>query len=1526
MPRSQSALLPSSNLLTTNPSMRFSRTFLFLASLIACLLAVASPLLAQQAPALVTQPVDNSVRTILPGNVHPLARAEFDRGEAPPNLALHRMLLVLKRSDQQETALRRLIENQQYKKSSSYHQWLTPEEFGARFGPADSDIAAVTNWLQQSGFQIAQVSKGRTVIEFSGTAGQVKQAFGTAIHQFDVKGEQHWANVSDPSIPTALARVVVGLDSLHNFLKKAHNSYVGTYSEKTKQLTSPAPGFTTTTLCPPRESICYAVSPYDFATIYNLLPLWNATPTPINGTGETIAIVGRTDINPADATTFWSLFGLDGTHAPQPTLVITTNGPDPGFTGDESEADIDTQWSGAAAPGATINFVTSASTETTDGVDLSAIYVVDNNLAPVMSESYGQCEASLGSGGGGFFGLLWEQAAAQGISAMVSTGDNSAAGCDNPGSPAQFGLNVSGIASTPWNVAVGGTDFAQFTTPPSTYWNSTNAPITQESAKGPIPETTWNNSCANPLFQFLTGGSTNPETNCNNPNFSGFVDSIGGSGGASVIWSKPAWQTGTGVPNDSSRDLPDVSLFASNGFLGSFYVICQSDQVGGTCDLNNLLGFGGTSVSSPAFAGIMALVNQKWGLQGVPNFVLYKLAGMSAAKTFHDVPTGSTIQVPCVTGSTSDCITNTKTDAYGILSGYTTNTGYDLATGLGSVDANNLVTNWNKVTFTPSTTTLTLPSNLNVTHGSSVNVTVAVTPASPAATGDVSLLVSPKPGTPSIDWNTLGSNGSPSGTVTWTTNLLPGGTYPVIAHYAGDGTYGGSYSSPSANVTVNPESSSVVMPGVVTGTDSNGPVYSNSVVYGTGGFILFENNLPAYWLRADVLNSAAQFCTSEVLGEIACPTGKMAFTDNTSTLDASPYKLNSFGFTEDQTIQLTVGSHTLVATYSGDPSYKASSTSTTVTVTKATPAISNVKAPATAITNQQFTVTATVTTGSYALAPTGTVSFFYNTNQLLGTVQLTPTPGNVNSGIPASLAASLTTSIPTAGTYNITATYSGDGNYTAVTAGQSNSVPIVVSAPAPSFTLSANPTSLSVAQGANGTSTITVTPVNGFTGSVTLSASGLPAGVTAAFTTNPTIATSVLTLTASGSATVGGPTTVTITGTSGGSLMATTTIALTVTAGPSFTLSANPTSVTITAGGAGGTSTVTVTPTNGFTGTVSFAAAVPSGVTASFNPAGSTTSSTLTLTASSSATAGGPTTVFITGISGSLTTNTTLALTVSQGLSVPMTLTNPAAADPGQSASTTMALAPVGAGTFGSNVTYTCSSGLPTGATCSFNPTQINSGGSAQSVTVTVHTAGPFTGTAGSAQRGNNQPRLRSQNQRIWLPLSLPLAGMLLLGLAGRGLPLRYKIVGLCLALALTGFLVACGGGSNSPPPVTVAVSPSTVNTLYPNLSGAPPQTQKFTPTVTNSTNTAVTWEVNGVAGGNTTFGTIDASGNYTAPATVPSPATFNVTAVSQADTTKSGNASVTIQTPTPAGMSTVTVTVTEGSLVHTTTFGLTVN
>ena len=664
-----------------------------------CAFAVLSSLsAAAQATPRITQPVEPERLVTLPGHTHPLARPEYDRGAAPENLPMQRMLLVVQRAPEQETALRQLLDDQQVKSSLNYHKWLTPEQFGQRFGPADADIRAVTGWLSSQGFQVVRVAAGRTVIEFSGTAGLVRQALHTEIHKFVVNREEHWANVSNPQIPAALAPVVAGIASLHNFPRKPLYHRVGTFV-RSKATGEVRPLFTFT---PPGQSTFYALGPTDFATIYNV-------PSNVDGTGQTIAVVGQSNIHISDVVQFRQLFGLPSNN---PNIIL--NGPDPGVvSSDEGEAVLDTEWSGAVAKKATIDLVVSESTASSAGVDLSAEYIVDNNIAPILSNSYGTCESSLGSGGNAFFNSLWQQAAAQGITVIVAAGDLGSATCDGMSgeTAASDGLAVSGLASTPFNVAVGGTDFDDANNP-STYWNATNSPMTQASAISYIPETTWNNSCA-------AGGSL---TGCVTVASDG-SDLAAGGGGPSAVYAKPAWQTGTGVPNDGARDLPDVSLFAGNGKNGNLYVVCQADaNTGGntsSCDLNSpyldFQGVGGTSVSAQAFAGIMALVDQKTGgRQGNANNALYELAALNGASCtsdpaaignssciYYDTVTGNN-SVACVGGSPNCSNTSTAFNQFGILvnpantslPAWITTAGYDLATGLGSVNVANLVNNF----------------------------------------------------------------------------------------------------------------------------------------------------------------------------------------------------------------------------------------------------------------------------------------------------------------------------------------------------------------------------------------------------------------------------------------------------------------------------------------------------------------------------------------------------------------------------------------------------------------------------------------------------------------------------------------------------------------------------------------------------------------------------------------------------------------------------------------------------------------
>jgi len=1122
-------------------------------------------------PERVTQAVDPENRVTLRGNTHPLARPEFDQGAAPDSLATERMLLVLKRSTEQEAALRNLLDAQQTKSSPNYHMWLPPEQFGRQFGPADADIQAVTNWLTSQGFQVNRVAAGRTVIEFSGTAGAVRQALHTEIHKYVVNGEEHWANASDPQIPAALTPVVAGFASLNNFPKKPMHRQLGPFT-KSKSTGKVQPMLTGSS----NGTTYYALGPADFATIYNV-PNWSSF---TGGTGQTIAVVGQTNINPNDVGDFRSLFGLPSLSAPAnspctpvpPTIVngtsynipvgICLNGPDPGiippsFSGDEGEADLDVEWSGVAAPAATIAFVVSESTELTLGIDLSALYIIDNNLAPVMTESYGGCEAALGNGGNAFYYTLWEQGAAEGITILEAAGDNGSAACDtytpsNPETAAVNGLMVTGFASTPFNVAVGGTDFNDINTW-STYWGSVsnNNPTNLSSALSYIPEMAWNDTCAKTgnVNGCLSGvsdegadlvGGGGGESNCSS---SETIETVEGPETECVSgYSKPSWQSGTGVPNDQERDLPDVSLYAGDGYANSFYVLCEADALpAGTSSCVesggsfSFLPVGGTSASVQAFGGIMALVNQKYGPQGVANYVLYPLAaksGASCASTaamaptasssscvFYDTQTGNN-SVACVADSpycSDQSITGT---GYGILvnnSGqpaWLATSGYDLATGLGTVNAANLVSQWNTVSFTPTTTTLTItpPAGYtlsNIPHGQPVNIGVSVSPST--STGDVSLLGGPAgynasctstPCNLGIDFATL-SNGS----VSKSTTMLPGGTYGVTARYAGDGTHAASTSSP-VQVTVAPEYSTTILQLAEQDCSGNFTYFTTgSFAYGNtvncSGYLLTQ-----YFLRMDVTNSTGNLCAppnssgAPTVPTYQCPSGQVTVTLNGSamppTVDVGApsgntpgtYNLNSQGNAEDQFIQLPVGTDSLVATYEPHPippnnSYNTSTSNTVgVTITKATTGTTLVASPSTIASGATVTLTATVNTSSLGLAPStsaGGVAFFNGTNRISGTPTYTYAAGSIAG--PASLTATLSTNSFTATTTNITAQYSGDVNY-----GNSPSSAITVTITAtPDFNLGASPSSFTITSpGQSGGTTVSASGINGFTGTVSI--------------------------------------------------------------------------------------------------------------------------------------------------------------------------------------------------------------------------------------------------------------------------------------------------------------------------------------------------------------------------------------------------------------------------------------------------------
>jgi subtilase family serine protease len=697
----------------------------------------------------IVQGIDENRLVTLQGNIRPEATAANDRGAVAEDFPLAHMQLQLKRSPDSEAALARYIAELSDPQSPNYHKWLTPEQFAADYGVATADVSAVTDWLTSRGFTVNGVAPTGLAIDFSGTAGQVRSAFHTEIHNLSVDGADHFANMSDPRIPAALAPVVAGIVSLHNF------------HPKSQSIAKKHPNYTYTDT----NGTFHALAAGDIATIYNLTPVFAAGYT---GKGQSIMVVEDTYVySTGDWTVFRKTFGLArpypyGTLSQvSPTGAITCTNPgfqgvstDPGY-GDDGEAAIDVEWATAAAPNAAI--ILAACTDTTAFGGLIALENTLNgpagNLPSVVSISYGESEPSNGAAANLAYSTTYQQAVAEGVSIFVSSGDEDAASSDN-GNNGTHGITVSGFTSTPYNVSVGGLDFGYTAdgVSPSTYWNSTNS-NTYASALSYIQEIPWNNSCAGGLvtsyLAFYLGTPSSPLLFCNTTTASsdGLLNSVGGSGGPSGCatgtpassgkvggtcagYPKPAFQSGLfGNPSDGVRDIPDVSLFASNGFWDAYYVVCWSNPdtnavVGGgfTCNgaPSTWAGFGGTSVSSPIMAGIQALVNQKTASRwGNPNTVYYSLAntefgasGSAACNSttvnktsnsciFYDITQGDNDSAcKARSGVYTNCYHGTSTN--GILStsnttsqpAYLTNVGWDFPTGIGSVNAYNLVMGW----------------------------------------------------------------------------------------------------------------------------------------------------------------------------------------------------------------------------------------------------------------------------------------------------------------------------------------------------------------------------------------------------------------------------------------------------------------------------------------------------------------------------------------------------------------------------------------------------------------------------------------------------------------------------------------------------------------------------------------------------------------------------------------------------------------------------------------------------------------
>ena len=715
--------------MTSSPSFR--------RALLGCSFSVCAPIVYAQAAAtpaaipLVTAPVSDASTVALDASLPGAITAATDEGTIASGLSLPHLQVVLKRPASRQAALDALVAEQTKPGSAHFHQWLTPARLMSDYGPAAADIAKTVAWLQSKGLTVNRVSPTGMSIDVAGTADAIGTAFRTALHGYTLAGETHIAPAAAPSIPAALSPIVAGV-TLSNFFPKpqlvhapAQTATAIASAKVSKVGTSYTATFDSTTF--------YAVTPSDFATIYNENQAFAGAPFfagPVTGAGETVIVDEQTDINPADWNTFRSTFGLTKYNG---TLAITHPGgcTDPGFSpGDETEAAIDAEWSSAVAPDANIVVAACKGTAPLEfGVATALQNLVEfGTNAAAISISYGGCEQGNGLSFEAAFTNLLEEGASEGIPIFVSSGDSAVAGC-NENAVATDGLAVNGLATSPYDTAVGGTDFYDTALGQNKkYWTSANS-TTGGSALSYVPEIPWDNSCTN-IINYENVGEPGPIVNCNlaKPKAS-YQNSVGGSGGQSLLFAKPDFQLTSlpGVPKDGARDIPDVSLFAANGFWHHFYLECMSNTAkgfgGAPCNYKNASDFlasayGGTSFGAPDFAGIAALVAQSQGFRSgnmAPR--LYQLAqlqfgnptlvkqcsatngkAISPVCVFNDVTAGDNT-APCAAGS-PNCVTSAKsTLGVGILSTTSTKAGaafpstpgYDLATGLGTVNITNLL-------------------------------------------------------------------------------------------------------------------------------------------------------------------------------------------------------------------------------------------------------------------------------------------------------------------------------------------------------------------------------------------------------------------------------------------------------------------------------------------------------------------------------------------------------------------------------------------------------------------------------------------------------------------------------------------------------------------------------------------------------------------------------------------------------------------------------------------------------------------
>ena len=1156
----------------TEPLM-LSLLLLALLLLFAAIPAQAQPTpMRSSAPPRVTAAIDESHRVALISSVHPLLKRAVDEGEVDESEPADRLLLLLNRSPQQEQALRAFIRSSHTPGDPSFHRWLKPSEFGRLYGPADSDLAAIRGWLESHGLRVHTVHPGRVAIEFSGTARQLKETFHSPIHRYSVKGRSFLSNTITPAVPAVLAPVIKALVPVTNLHPVPYVKSLGKASlnPRTHQA---QPNWTV----PTGNSLpSLALAPLDFYKQYDLNTVYANN---VNGTSQWIAIVSASNIDVTVVKNYQSIFSIPSF---LPEVVI--DGDDPGQNSAATEAYLDVELAISIAPRAKVLLYTSAGSAMADGLSLAAYRAVEDDVAGVISVSYGECEAQLGAAGNAFWSQLWQQAAAQGQTVFVAAGDGGAAGCDSFESQtsAYGGLAVNGLASTPYNVAVGGTDFyysqsggtsSALTAQLANYWSLGKTGFPSPSLQQVLPEQPWNST----LGYNINSDPYDPSTwNILAGGGGASSAALAAVGGTLVGYPKPAWQAGNGVPADGLRDLPDLSLFASNNANLSYYPICatQTDCTTMTAaGAVTVTAVGGTSASAPAMAAIQTLVNQAMGAwQGQANFIYYPLAA-AHPNVFHDVTIGSNTVV-CLQG-TPNCVTSAQSQGLYTLSGFSATPGYDQASGLGSVDVANLIRYWKSVSFNSTYTTLSISPSTFV-HGTTATITSSVVPKTSSGTPTGTIALSTIDGVSRA--GAFGAFPLVNGTASANLDNLPGGTYYVASSYSGDVTYAPS-SSPYLSITITPENNYLL----------------------TSGWAINPYDLANYpissWMTlpygAQVLLDAQPVGVNETLpGQTAAATGSVTFTDSSGPLSRHP--LNVQGVAEWGSGVFAPGNHCVSATYKGDASFNPSSAANFLcftilkgsTVLKVVPLVSKVAAAG-------ATVTADVQLNTgyqplYGSLPTGNVTVTLGSQSITVPWSAYGTQGN--SYLEAVVSFS---NVPT-GILPLTAAYTGDANWMGATA-NGGTIVALSTLLTPTVQLSASTTTPAVGQSV--TLTATVAGISGFaipSGTITLQAQGQT--YTARQSLHIANGNAVATFTMPATAIANGTNLINAVYSGNRLYTGAASPPLSVTSAlGDFTMTLMDTALNIPAGGSAAT-TLVITPINGFSGPVSITASAGPGL------------------------------------------------------------------------------------------------------------------------------------------------------------------------------------------------------------------------------------------------------------------------------------------------------------------------------------------